>query len=90
MTKIDTGAIKMENNNEWIIALYHYLDSILPPGGADEAFRVAPEAIREEIAALETEPGYVTGISARHTPKAGCLEVTPSPEIALMSNDERK
>jgi hypothetical protein len=78
---------KMESNNEWIIALYRYLDSTLPDGAADEAFRVAPEAVRAQIAAATTQPGDNAGIGISHSQKTGCAEVA---QLAAPAPSERQ
>lgn len=59
----------------WIKEVYGYLDSTLPQGAADEAFRVAPQEVREALAAAATQPHNDAGIGCAHSPEVGRSEV---------------
>lgn len=51
--------------------LYAYLESTCPSGFADEAYRVAPEAVRAAIDSDKDAQGHIAGVHDRSAPEVG-------------------
>lgn len=74
--------------NKWIADVYRWIESTCPPGAADEAFRVAPQEVREAFAAAHGKQSHDYGERGTYSAppgrvgKAPALSPQPAPALS--------